>query len=444
VAVVNCPNCSTALKVPDGSAAAVRCPRCKTVFRPPAPPPAFEVVEDEPAPPPPPPPPKPKPTAKPPAKPAPAPKVEEEEPARQPKKAIPIRKAAAEEDEEDRPPPRRREDDEEDDRPRRKKKKRRPVYEEDGDGKPSVGPARTGLTLLSVSLWMYGGAVGLLAFYLFLGWVGLGFGYGMFLIPGFVGAANWVVALVGIGFCLAHRKAQGLAIAALCVAVVHLGLTVYDATDTKPKVKADEESGFRITGGTGGRMYGLFAGFAMAGYGSKFQAIGERLQKNPGDQAARKESEELFKELQEASKSWQNPTAFWEEFGTMMPAVDSVITDLVYNSKYFKYQVVGLLAGLSELARLVLVLLLVGAVARAGRAHAAAQRCTDTVVLVGIAAAGCVVIPFLYALIIHEAKPEGKIWGHLWIILLILTYLVHAGMALLTALVTRDARDDVG
>ncbi|MBX9583008.1 MAG: zinc-ribbon domain-containing protein, partial [Gemmataceae bacterium] len=37
--LATCPTCATALRVPDGSAAAVRCPKCKTVF-PPAPDPA--------------------------------------------------------------------------------------------------------------------------------------------------------------------------------------------------------------------------------------------------------------------------------------------------------------------------------------------------------------------------------------------------------------------
>lgn len=151
-----------------------------------------------------------------------------------------------------------------------------------------------------------------------------------------------------------------------------------------------------------------------------------------------------FKEYMEASKTWLNPSLFWEEFGTMMPVVDALPTDVVYFSKGLKYHVVSILVGVSELARLVLVLVLVGAVARAGKAHHTADRTTSTLILVGCIAAGCVAVSFVFALIVIEGKPEGKVWYHLGKMLFMLTYAAHAAMPLLAGLVTRDARNDVG
>jgi hypothetical protein len=469
VALVSCPKCSASLKVPDGSAAAVRCPKCKTVFRPPAPQPAFEVVEDEPAPPKATPKAAPKPAAKPAAKPAPEFELDDEEAPPPPKKKRVAgepddededrpraRRRDDDEDEEDRPRARRRsrdedEEDDEDDRPR--KKKRRRGSDDDGNRR-SVGPAKTGLMLLSISLWLYGGAVALLAFYLLLGWMGVGLGYGLFVLPGIAGMANWVVAIVGIGFCIANPKVRGLAIAAVCVAAVHLGLTFYDATDTGVRTRTETtQSGNRTTTietrePRGGQQHGLFAAMAVKGILEEQQArrkeLEERLQKNPREfEKIRKEYESLDKEAAETGKSWSNPSLYWEDFGTMLVLLDGIGAELIYNSKHFGDHVLGLLAAACELARLILVLVLVGAVAQAGRAGDAAGKSKVALIGVCIAAGACVIIGLVFALIVQEGKPTGKIWGHLFILLAILLYLTHAAQALVSAFVTQIAKSDV-
>jgi len=481
VALVNCPKCSAALKVPDGSSAAVRCPKCKTVFRPAAPQPAFEVVDEEPAPPPPPktaPRPAARSVAKPAPKPAPEPEELDDEPApRKRAKAIveddeddddrPRKRRRDDEDEDDdRPRARRRpreddedheddrprgrrardEDEEDDDRPRKKKKRR----DYDDGTRRSVGPARTGVLLLSISMWLYGGSVALLAFFLLLGWMGVGLGYGLFVLPGLAGMANWVVAIVGIGFCIANPKVRGLAIAAVSVAAVHLGLTFYDATATGVVKKRETVRGVEIETSEprGGRLHSLFAAMAMRGMfeeqAAKIKESQERMQKAQGDREKLfKELEALSKEMAEAGKSWQDPSLYWEDFGTMLPVLDGVGGELVYNSKHFSYYALPLLTAACELARLILVLLLVGAVAQAGRATDAANKSKAALLGVCIAAGACVLVSLVFALIIGEGKPSGKIWGHLAILLMIVIYLVHAGQALITGLVAQMTKTDV-
>jgi hypothetical protein len=308
--------------------------------------------------------------------------------------------------------------------------------------------------LLSISLWMYGATVGLLAFYLLLGWMGVGLGYGLFVIPGVVGMANWVVAIVGIGFCIANPRVRGLAIAAVCVAAVHLGLTFYDATDRSTTTTTETtQSGNRtqtvtMTEQLGGRLHKLFAMMAVKGIGEEFQGklkdLTERAQKNPRDfENLRKEQEALFKEIEEAAKSWKDPSLYWEDYVTMLPLFDGLFDEIVYDSKHLGGHAVSLLAGAFELARLILILLLVGAVARAGRAGDAAGKSKAALVGVSIAAGACLIVSFVVSLIVHEGKPSLKTLYHLGVVVLLLLYLTHAAMALVSALVAQIAKNDV-
>jgi hypothetical protein len=282
-----------------------------------------------------------------------------------------------------------------------------------------------------------------------LGWLGLGLGHFLFVIPGLAGLAGWIVAIVGLGFCIANPRVRGLAIAAVCVAAVHLGLTYYDATD-KGTTKTTETTRFgnrteTVTSEerTGGRLHFVMQGVAMSGYASRLQGIGERIQKNPRDESAIKEAQEAVKEIQESGKSWENPSLYWVDFVTMLPLFDGVLDELVYDSKHLGGRVVSLLAGACELARLILIVLLVGAVARAGRAGDAAGKSQAALVGVCIAAGACVIVSFVVSLIVHEGKPSLGTMRHLGIVVLILLYLAHAGMALISALVAQLAKSDV-
>ena len=90
-----------------------------------------------------------------------------------------------------------------------------------------------------------------------------------------------------------------------------------------------------------------------------------------------------------------------------------------------------------------LILLLVGAVAEAGRAGDAAGKSRAALLGVCIAAGACLIVHLVFVLILQEGKPSGKIWGHLFILLMIVIYLVHAAQALVSGLVTHVAKTDV-
>jgi hypothetical protein len=61
----------------------------------------------------------------------------------------------------------------------------------------------------------------------------------------------------------------------------------------------------------------------------------------------------------------------WQDLVTDLPRLDQLIAALVYNSRGFDRYVLPLLAGMAELARLILLGLLLGSLARAAKAHRA-------------------------------------------------------------------------
>ncbi|MFO0796971.1 MAG: hypothetical protein U0804_05800 [Gemmataceae bacterium] len=326
--VVTCPKCSAGLKVPDGPAAAVRCPKCTTVFQPrpkPAADAGFEVVDES------------KPTPK--AAPRPASSPPPPPPAA-PKKAFSLDEAVRSADkpprrDDDRPRSRsRRDDDDDDDRPRgrsrrdddddrprsrsrrdddddRRDRRDDDDYDDDRPRKASkFGVARPGVLLLLISLGLYAGSLALHALLVLVSWMGADIPSGMNGLNGVVGLAGWVVGLVGFGLVTAGPpKSRGLAIAAGSVGLVHLVLACVVAFNERPE---------RLGGGV---------------------AIN------------------------------------WGALVTDLPSLDAVLTALVYSerlsAKGFGTLVLPLLAGAAELARLILIGLLLGSLARAAKEHRA-------------------------------------------------------------------------
>jgi hypothetical protein len=210
---VKCPGCGATLTLPGGSA------KSKPEH------PAFEVVDDE----------RVQETPRRPSRPARA--EDEDEPPR--KSRVRSRRTDEEEDEERRPRRRRREDDDEEERPRSRRR-----WEEDEDEEDDwededrarrgqLRRARLGLLLNLIAASLYLGALGMAFLILFIGILSTSLDLNVFALAGLPGMANWVVALVGFGFCLAGPRkygALGLAIATMAVAVVHLMIVVFDLT----------------------------------------------------------------------------------------------------------------------------------------------------------------------------------------------------------------------
>jgi LSD1 subclass zinc finger protein len=414
VPLVACPKCSTNLRVPDGSTAAVRCPKCQTIFQPPkASKPAFEVV-DESAP-------APKPAPRP--APKPAPRADEFEvvdatPTKSKQKALSLddeedgrRRRDEDEDDDDRPRRRRRDDDydDEDDRPRgrrrsrddddddeeddRRRRRRRPRddYDDDYDDRPSrrkagFGPAKVGALLLSISLWMYLGVFGILALFVLVAWADGDLPEALATITGLIGLGNWIVGAVGIGFCLAGpKRARGVTIAAAVLAGVQLLLMIVCYT--------------KASDGFGRRGFGLSSGSMLL-------------------------------------------------FTSLIPILDLMLPAMIYESKIFGpgskltgELVIPALAGGCEIARLVLVLLSLKAMAQAAGNHAAAEKAQFGVLIAAVVCGVAAVLALLVIVIGVEAK-MGRGGKHLLLGTAFLIFLGYTLMLLpgaLAALQTRDA-----
>jgi LSD1 subclass zinc finger protein len=219
--ILNCPKCQGMLKLPPGTTAKkIKCPTCGTIFSPPAgpvaaparpagssstlrPPPArpksakpdFEIVDEEPD-------------------------------------ALPVARVV-------RPGAPRYDDD-------------IPVSREDADygemdertrsrmRKAQLGRARLGILLNFIGIWCMVGALGVMVLFSLLSWTGTTVNPDYMVLAGLPGLANWLLAVVGLSFCIAGPAkfgARGLAIAGVAVAAVNLVLMLVAAQD-RPAVHA--------------------------------------------------------------------------------------------------------------------------------------------------------------------------------------------------------------
>jgi hypothetical protein len=396
--LVACPKCATNLKIPDGASGNVKCPKCNNIFSVSAPAaPAFEVVEDQ----------APKP-ARPAAKPQPM--EPDFEVVDEPK-----RKKRDDDDDDDRPRKKRRDDDDDDDdRPRskrrrdddydddddrrKKKKKRRRDYDDDDDWQPRgrsnpFGPAKVGVLLLSISFWMYLASFALIALYILIAWAGSGettssrsprddssSSFEFFAtLPGIIGLGNWIVALVGLGFCIAGpARARSMAITATVLAGVHLvlvGITF---------------SNIRDGGGGAGAARGL-------GFGS----------------------------------------IAWIFVSSALPALDAFLPTLFYASRAINGEmVIAILAGICEVLRLVFVLMTIKALAEAAKDYEASEKAMvgmfGTLIVVGVAA---LLILLLVVLIDAKAFTSLRTVMNLGMGVLFVVYLAYTAMLIMPALV---------
>ena len=95
----------------------------------------------------------------------------------------------------------------------------------------------------------------------------------------------------------------------------------------------------------------------------------------------------------------------WQDLSTLQTYSDQLIGVLAYRSKGFSDYVLGLLSGLLEVARLVLIVLLIGAVARAARAHDTADKSMIATFIAGGAALAAMVVIVLVMVILDNNKP---------------------------------------
>lgn len=380
MAVVTCPKCPTALRIPDGVSGNVKCPKCSTLF----PVARAATITAKPAPKPPP-----KSTLanQPPPKPAQAPITAKQAPQAanndidfevidDPKPA----KRRIEDDEEERKHGNKKKkwyDDEEEEelRPRKKKKSQRSDDDEDWLEKPSRakeghGPARVGLMLLTISSWLYCALYGLLTlgvFILLVSILGVDDTLGakqkttsgsskdstfvvdvidlLMLLIGLIGLANWLVSIVGFSFCIAGpERSRPMSIIAASVSGVHL-------------------------------IFVILTYLIAAKYVSELGTYG-------------------------------GPTkGSWLIFATTIPFLDFFLPTLIYSSRSINGEfIVLILTGICEVVRIFFTMLTIRTFANVGKDHKTAERAQIGIVGTAIVVGAGIFIMFLVLVLIKEVQ----------------------------------------
>lgn len=434
MAIASCPKCAAKLKVPDGTTASVRCPKCQTIFKSSAPAPApaqpaFEVV-DEPAPPP-------KSAAA--ARPAPAPPPPTA--AENPFSNLGEKKKPAsrdEDDDDDRPRKKRRDDDEDDDdRPKSKKrsrddddddrprgKKRSRDDDDDDDDRPrkkkrkhtrddddygfdsssrkndGVQAGKLGAMILAFTFWFDVGMYGLLALLVLILWTGGDVSASLGLLIGPLRVLSWLLGLAGIGICLAGPpKARKLALTAAIFAGLHVLLFII----------------------------GILANAKISEL--DFRDRPARQAPPPG----KTRSDEPALDSKDAGM-----LGLALGVGTSVLPAEFTLPTFVYGSKVFGKGFIGdvilfFLASACDIARLILVLLTLKAMADAARSYQAAGKLAIGVKSVAIVCGSFFFVTILVAVIIIEGELRSSA-RHVGSLTLLLLMLTHCLMMILPAL----------
>jgi hypothetical protein len=220
----------------------------------------------------------------------------------------------------------------------------------------------------------------------------------MSLVTGLIGLANWVVGLVGMGVAIAGpSRCRGLAIAATSVAVVHLVLAFIVVNDT------DSLVGSNLT-------LPLFSSLNRMESAQQLQKeLSKEIQKNPGSAKA--------KELQEELKSYSDDSSViiiggdsrssrskmrWGDFTTFQTQFDRLIAILSYSSKAFSNYLLGMFCGMAEVARLILLILLVGSMARVAK-HYGAETKARIGWIAAASASGAALLAMLLCFVIADS-----------------------------------------
>jgi hypothetical protein len=398
------------MKVPDGSRGNTRCPKCGTIFPINKPAPAFEVVEDAPAQ---------VPAAQAPAE-APQPgsrpvtkvaqseaeakaaeepdfEIVEGQPTKRDDEEPRKKKKWDEDDDDDEPKARKKkkwdeddddDDDDEYDRSRKKKKKKKRRYE-DEEWQPSYArrdafaKAKIGALLISISLWLYLGSLGVMALFVLINWAGGELSSDVMVLPGLVGLGNWIVAAVGLGFCIAGpHQARGLAIAAVSVAGVHLVLSFLAASE---------------------RGMGVDAMMGARGRGSSMD---------------------------------------WSALVSLLPAVDSLLANLVYNSKALGDVILPILGGMCETARIIILMLVLASLASAARDEGAAEMARRGMFINILVIGAAIVVFLLFMVIMRESKFTSlRTVMNMFFAMITLLYIAHTLSMLVPALAAMQTKN---
>jgi hypothetical protein len=173
---------------------------------------------------------------------------------------------------------------------------------------------------------------------------------------------------------------------------------------------------------------------------SRAEELAERVKKNPTDRQAVKELQGLQKDAQDSLKSWEKPALRWEVFGTSLPDLDDALDAVMYESKNFGNRILPILTGACELARLILIALLVRSLARSVRAPGAEGLARMGALIASAGAGVGVVTVLVMSMIGHESKFENvRDPLNLLIGAMLFIFLVHTASLVLPALAAQQA-----
>ncbi|HEY2910506.1 MAG TPA: hypothetical protein VGI99_09680 [Gemmataceae bacterium] len=389
MAISACPSCGTNLKVPDGTVATVRCPKCQTVFqsKPPAPgaapsrpapfrpaQPEFEVVDDE-----------------------------------------PRRQSQRDRDDRDDDRPRSRKrgrdddrDDDDDRRPIKKKKRRSDDYDNDdlrsGSVKRNVGggPGRIGALILSISFWCDVALYGFLALVAIIFWASVDAPVALGLIVGPLRALSWLLGLVGIGFCIAGpARARKLAIAAASLAGLHILL--------------------------------LILGFFVIGVSIADLNPNRPPPPPPEFRRAQIEPERAPLAIQEVGLF-----GYAFALGTSIVPAEFSLPVLIYGSKLgggkaVSNMILFFLSSACDIARLILVILMLRAMAESAKSFEASDKLRIGVGSVAIVCGAAILVTTFVVLLAVEGE-MGKAMRHMFSLMMLALMLCHCLMMIFPAL----------
>lgn len=289
-------------------------------------------------------------------------------------------------DDDDRPRKRsRRDDDYDDDRDRdrpNRRRKRRDDYDDEPtppDKKAPYRRAKVGALLVMISLWIYLGSLGLMALFVLLLWAGASFGEGgLFILPGLAGLANWLVAGVGLGLIISGPQKSR-------------GLAI--------------------------------AAASLAGVHLILTIVS----------------------LSQMERWMFLSSVGWITCVSQLPFVDMVLPFLIYSKTTGGLSgefTIVVLAGVCEIARLILVMLTLRSLAEAARDTDAGGKCQSAVMIASAVMGGAAILVLLAIVIVVESKMTTGA-RHLMGATMTLVYLGYALMLVPAAMAAMDTKDAV-
>jgi len=261
-----------------------------------------------------------------------------------------------------------------------------------------------GLLLIVISLGLYIGGMFLHTLFVFLALLGGVVPSGLSLVTGILGLANWIIGLIGLGLCIGGPpRIRGLTIAALAVAAVHLILALIAVNDN------DSFTGSNIS-------VPVLSGLNRAvAYQDLQKELQKEFQKNPGSARSKELQEELKSYEKEGSdggilfgEGSSRSKMRWGDLVSLQTAFEKLIEILSYENKAFSKYLLSMFCGMAELARAILLILVIGSLAGVAKHYNAQSKAKIGWISVASVAGAALLIFLLCHVIADSGTKDAK------------------------------------